>query len=191
MFNIFEQYWTLLIAAVIAFVVVLQVRSIFPEKRTWWQWLIPAGLAVTAFACDGLVKTDLEKVLALLKAGMIAVEAEDVAGIDKVISPDYRDSHHATKEHLMRYCRLMLSEPLVAEIKMFALAKELSPPQATVTLTVRMRFDEQSFVYKNYKPTLMMKSRLHLQKQPNKTWRISSAEPLEIDLQPVTWRTLR
>jgi hypothetical protein len=33
MFNIFEQYWTLLIAAVVALIVVLQVRSIFAENR--------------------------------------------------------------------------------------------------------------------------------------------------------------
>jgi hypothetical protein len=191
MFNIFEQYWTLLIAAVVALIVVLQVRSIFAEKRRWWQWLIPAGLAVAAFGFDFLIVTDLEKVNAVLKAGMVAVEQEDLAAIDAIISPDYTDSHHATKEQLMGYCRIRLTEPLVESSKKFGSTIELSPPRATVTLTTLLRFEEGSFVYRSYKPTAILKLRLELQKQPNKTWLITSAELLAIDRQPVSWKTVR
>jgi hypothetical protein len=191
MFNIFQQYWTLLVAAVIAFIVVLQVRSIFPEKRRWWQWLIPVGLAVAAFGFDFLVKTDLEKVNAVIKAGMAVVEQENIAGIDALISPNYTDSRHATKAHLMRYCRTMLTEPLVEKNKKFGSTIELSPPQATAVLTVLITFEKDSFVSKTYKPTLLVKTQLQLQKQPDKNWLINSAELLAIDRQPVSWRQIR
>ena len=191
MFDIFHQPWTLLFAAIIVLFVMLIVRRILPEKRRWWQWLLPVFLAVAAFGLDWLVKTDLEKINALIKTGIKAVEQENADAVGAIISPNYSDSYHNTKEHLMNYCTLMLSEPLVEKNKKIALVIELSPPKATATLTVLIRFDKESFIYQNYKPTLLTKTELHLRKQPDKQWLIHRAEVLELDRRPVNWKNIR
>ena len=190
MFDIFEQPWTLLTTAVIVLLAVLTLRSIFPEKRRWWQLALPAFLAVAAFGLDFFVRTNLEKINAVIKAGMKAVEQENCDAIKTIISPNYSDSYHNTKKDLMHYCRLLLSEPLVEKNKKTALVIETSPSKATATLTVLTKFEEQSYVY-NYKPWLLIKIELYLQKQPDNRWLIDRAEVLELDRQPVNWRDIR
>jgi len=59
MFDIFEQPWTLMGAAVLVLFGMLTFRSFCPEKRRWWQLLVPVFLAVAAFGADMLVQTDL------------------------------------------------------------------------------------------------------------------------------------
>jgi hypothetical protein len=191
MFNIFEQPWTLLGAAIITLLVILIVRSIFPEKQRWWLWLVPVFIAVAGFALDYLVKTDLEKINSLIKAGMKAVEQEDTDAIDAMIAPDYSDSYHNTKADLMHYCNMMLSQPLVEKNSKRALEIQISPAQATATLTALMRFDKQSFVCQTGITFLPIKVELTVQKQPDKNWLFNRAEVLELNGQPVNWRHVR
>ena len=191
MFNIFEQPWTLLVVAVLILPVLLMFRRIFPEKRYWWQLLLPPFLAVAAFGLDLLVQTDLEKINEVINTGIKAVEEENSAAIEVIISENYRDSYHNTKVDLMHYCRLMLSQPLVEKNKKLALAIEISPPTATATLTVLIAFDEQSYVYRDFKQFIPIKIELHLQKEPDKSWLINRSEILEIDRQPVKWKDVR
>lgn len=190
MFDIFEQPWTLLTVAIIVLLVMLTVRKIFPEKRQWWQLLISAIIAVAAFGLDFLVKTDLEKINALIRTGIKAAEEEKADAIDAIISANYSDSYHNTKKDLMHYCRAMLSEPLVEKNKKHALIIEISPPTATATLTVLTKFDKESFIYQNLR-TLLTKIQLDLQKQPDKRWLINQAEILELNRQPVNWGHIR
>lgn len=191
MFNIFEQPWTLLVVAILTLPVLLMLRRIFPEKRHWWQLLLPPFLAVAAFGLDLLVQTDLEKITTLINTGIKAVEEENPAAIEAIISENYRDSYHNTKVDLMHYCRLMLSQPLVEKNKKLALVIEISPPTATATLTVRTAFDERSYVYRDFKQSILIKIELHLQKEPDKSWLINRSEILEIDRQPVKWKDVR
>jgi len=192
MFNIFEQYWTLLIVAIIALPVMLMVRSMFPEKRHWWQLALPAFLAVAAFGLDWLGKTDLEKINALIKAGITAAEEENCDGIDAIISQNYSDSYHTTKESLMAHCRRILLPPLVEKNSKRSLLIEISPPKAAATLIVLTKFDEKSYVYQSYsKPLLLTKMKLTLQKGPDKQWLINRTEILELDRQPVNWKDVR
>lgn len=245
MFNIFEQYWTLLIAAVVAWRIL---DAFLSDRRSWWQWLLlifllvasyatdrltetgtitsvlariiivlafafllgfplalairarephwhlwllPPCLAVAAFGCDWLVRTDLEKVNALIERAVKAAEQEDCDTIDTVIADDYSDSYHNTKEPLMRYCRTLLSRPLVQNNRTWGLEIQLSPPQATAVLVVFSTFEPDSFVSQTYKPTLLTKMELTLRKQPDKSWLISRAEVLEIDRRPVNWTQIR
>ncbi|MHC4659134.1 MAG: hypothetical protein ACYS83_08155 [Planctomycetota bacterium] len=190
MFDIFEQPWTLLTVAIIVLLVMLTVRKIFPEKRQWWQLALPALLAIAAFGSDWLVETDLEKVNTLINTGIKAVQEENPDTIDTIISANYGDSHHNTKEDLMAYCRMMLSEPLVEKNKKHALIIEISPPTATATLTVLTKFNKESFIYQNLR-TLLTKIQLDLQKQPNKKWLINKAEILELNRQPTKWKHIR
>lgn len=243
MFDIFEQYWTLLITAVIAccildarlsdrhswwqwiLLILLLVASYVTNRfaeagsilsivariiitvgvalllgwplvpalrsryRYWWLWLLPPCLAVAAFACDWLVKTDLEKINIIIKTGIKAVEEENPAAVDAIIAPDYGDSRHNSKENLMAYCRLMLAQPLVEKNTKMGLNIEISRSNATVTLVVLTTVDKQSYVYQTFR-TLITKTRLQLRRQPDKSWLISSAEILEINRQPAKWRDI-
>lgn len=190
MFNIFDQPWTLLTASVIVLFVVWMLHRILPEKRRWWHLLVPVLLALIGFGLDWLVETDTEKIKNLIRAGMVAVEQEDIDGIDAIIAADYQDSYHKTKKEFMRYCRALLSRPLVEKnIKRNLVIA--AGPQTTVFLTVITRFEEQSYVYQNYKPFMLIKVRLNVQKQADNSWLIKRAEIVEIDKQRLKWEQIK
>ena len=191
MFNIFEQPWTLLITAIIVLFVMLMFRRIFPEKRHWWQLALPAFLTVAAFGLNWLVQTDLEKIKAVINTGVKAAEKENCDAIEKILSDNYRDSYHNTKQDLMHYCWELLSEPLVEKNIKRIVSIEISLPKATVTLTVRTVFNKRSYVYQNFKRLMLTKVKLDLQKEQDNRWLITRAEILEIDRQPVNWKDIR
>jgi len=77
MLDIFEQPWTLVGTAVLVLFGMLTFRSFFPEKRRWWQLLVPVFLTVAAFGADMLVQTDTEKINAVINTTIKAVQQED------------------------------------------------------------------------------------------------------------------
>jgi hypothetical protein len=193
---IFEKPWPLLITAATVFLLVLIVRSILPEKRHAWQWLLPALLAAAAFGLDFLVETDLEKIKAVIDTGVKAVEQENPDAIEAIIADNYRDSFHRDKNELMQHCRVRLSEPLIEKNIKRIQSVELSPQNATAVFTVRMLFDKRGYVYQSFKQQLHVKAEVNLQKQTDTTavrpgqahWLITRAEILELDLRPVNWK---
>jgi len=191
MFDIFEQPWILLAVAVLVLFGILTFRSIFPEKRRWWQLLVPVAIAAASFGLDFFVQTDLEKINALINTGIKSVEEEDCNAIEAVIAGNYRDSFHNTKDDLMSHCRIQLTPGLVAKNKKRACLVELSPPTATATLFVLLTFEKDSYISREYKSSMLVKAKLYLEKQPDKDWLIARAEVLEIDRQPVNWRQIR
>lgn len=191
MFNFFEQPWTLTGVAVLVLLALLQFRSIFPEKRHWWQLLLPVFLTAFAFGLDFFVKTDLEKIRAVVQIGIKAVEQENCYAIEAIIAENYSDSHHDTKASLMTHCRDELARSPVEKNKKVSLFIEITSPQATADLTVWMRFNEAAFIAQNYKALFLIEVKLHLQKQPDKSWLINRVELIEVDKQPVSWRQVR
>ncbi len=190
MFDIFEQPWTLLVVAIVTLLVMLIVRRISPEKKHWWQWFLPVLIAAAAFGLDFLVQTDLEKINAVIDTGVKAVEEENPDAIEQIISDNYGDSYHNTKDDLMYHCRARLSEPLVEKNIKRIVAIDVSPPKATAILTVRIVFDKRSYVYQSFKRLMLTKVKLDLQKEQDK-WLINRAEVLEIDMQPADWRHIK
>ncbi len=191
MFNFFEQPYTLIGAAVLVLFAMLTFRSVLPEKRRWWQLLVPALVVAAAFGLDLAVRTDLEKINAVIKTGIKAVEEENLVAIEAIIAEDYHDSYHNTKRDLMRHCRTRLSEPLVEKNKKRACLVQLSPPNATATLFATIFFEKDSYISVNYKAWLMVEVRLDFQEQPDKTWLINRIEILELDRQPTNWSQIR
>ena len=149
MFNIFEQPWTLLVVAILILPVLLMFRRISPEKRQWWQLLLPPLLALAAFGLDSLVQTDLEKINAVINTAVKAVEEENPGAIEAIISGNYHDSYHNTKGDLMYHCAARLSEPLVEKNITRIMSVDISPPNATAVFTVRIVFDKRSSVYQS------------------------------------------
>ena len=190
MCDFFEQPWTLLGAAVIVLFVVLTMRSVLPEKRRWWQWLVPLGLAGAALGLDFLVATDLERIHTTLASVLQAVENEDCRAVASCIANDYSDSRHRSKAQLLVHCREELDGPTVERLKNLDDIIEISSPQATVTVSLFMQFNKDSRIAQQYKHVFLLKVRLHMKRQPDKKWLIDKAEILEIDKQPVSWRNV-
>jgi low affinity Fe/Cu permease len=192
MLNIFEQPWTLVGVSIIALFVILTIRSVWPERRRGWQLLIPVAIAAAGFGIDFLVQTDLEKINALIDTGIKAVEEEDCNAIEAIIAGSYHDSFHNTKNELMSHCRMQLTPNLVTKNKKNACLVELSPPAATATLFALITFEKDSYISREYyKPFMLVKVKLYLERQPDKNWLITRAEVLEIDRHPIDWRQIR
>lgn len=191
MFDFFEQPYTLIGAAVIVLFVVFTYRSVIPEKRHWWQFLIPVFVAAAGIGLDMLVETDLEKINSIISTVIQAVQEEDCDSLEAFIAEDYSDSYHKTKRELMIHCRRKLTPPLVYKNKKTSCLVELSPPKAKATLFMTTTFDKSSYVSQNYKPFIFFKVELRFEKQPDKTWLISRSELLEIDKQPAKWNDIR
>ena len=192
MFNVLEQPWGLLTVAIIVLLILLMFRSIFPEKRHWWQLALPAFLAVAAFGLDRLVQTDLEKINKVINIAIKAVEEEKPDAIDAIISENYSDSYHRNKRALILHARRVLSEPVVEKNIKRILEINISPSKTTAeaTFTVRVVFDKRSYVYQKYKRIMLVKVRVNLQKKQGK-WLINQAELLELDRRPFNWRQIR
>lgn len=191
MWNIFEQPWTLLTAAIITLLVLMIVRQKVAEKHFWWIWLLPFALAAAAFALDFLVQTDLEKIDAAITAAVKAVEDENPDAIEPIIAENYHDSLNDTKQDLLYFCRRKFAAPLVEKNIKRIVSIDISGQKAIVVFTVRVLFDQQSYIYQAYKRLVLTKVKVELQKQPDNQWLISRAELLEIDMQPTSWRNLK
>ncbi|UCC97244.1 MAG: hypothetical protein JSW66_15525 [Phycisphaerales bacterium] len=192
MFDIFEQPYTLIGAAVLVLFGMFTFRSVFPEKRRRWQLLVPVFLAGVAFGLDVLVPTDLEKINGVIDRGIRAVKDEDCGAIGRVLCDNYNDSYHDTKGQLLVHCRKVLTPPLVEKHEKTGLSPpKIDGPRATTTLFTILTFDKSSYISQNYKSFLFTKSRLTLQKQPDGKWLISRIEVLELDRQPANWGHIR
>jgi hypothetical protein len=191
MFDIFEQPWTLVGAAVLVLFGMLTFRSFFPEKRQWWQLFVPVFLAFAAFGVDMLVQTDREAINSVVDAAIKAVQQEDCNAIGAVIADNYSDSYHGTKKVLMDHCRRELSKPLVDRGKKTGLMIKISDSNATAILFATIIFDKNSYISQNYKSFLLVKARLSLRKQPDKRWLINRIEILELDRLPASWKDIR
>ena len=191
MFEIFDKPWTLLGAAVIVLFGMLTFRSFCPEKRRWWQLLVPVFLVIAAFGADMLVQTDNEKINSVVNTTIKAVQQEDYRAIGAVIANNYSDSYHSTKKHFLDRCRRELSKPLVDKGKKTGLLIDISDSNATATLFAVIIFDKNSYISQNYKSFLLVKARLSLRKQPDKRWLINRIEILELDRQPTSWNRIR
>jgi hypothetical protein len=178
MFDVFEQPWTLVGAAILVLFGVLTFRSIFPEKQRRWQWLLPVLVVGLAFGLDGIVQTDLEKIDAVLDKGVTAVKEQDALAIGSILSDQYSDSFHATKQGLINHFKRVLSEPMIAGHKERGRLVDIKGSKATVVLFTTITFKKNSRI---------TKTKLTLQRQPDGRWLIGRAEVLELNKQPVNW----
>jgi hypothetical protein len=192
MFDFFEQPYTLIGGAVLVLFGVLTFRSMLPEKRRFWQWLLPVLLAGAAFGLDALVQTDTEQINATIEAGVAGFEAEDLDAIGRVLSESYSDSLHGTKQRLLFYCKQSLSQSQVVKARIKGVkVMNLSEAGATAIVFTQLTFDKNSYVAENYKPSLQIKTKLNLKKHSGVGWLVSRVELEGLDGQSVSWRQLR
>ena len=189
MFNIFQNPVLLLIVAFAVFVTVVMIRQSLPDKRRWWQLLLPVLFIALAFGVDHLVKTDNEQINSLIDLGIKGFTEEDADQVEITISPDYSDSLHRSREQLMARCRSMVSEPLVKKIKTRHFNLTISSPKAAIECEFIVHLQEQS-VYSFAGPIKFVKMNLQLEKTVERGWLINTAELISIDNHPITWKGL-
>jgi len=184
--QIFETPWPVLTVALIALAVVVIIRQTWPDKRQWWQLLIPAVLAVGGFGLEHFIETDYEKIESIIEAGRRAVISQDVGGIASIVSPDYSNSRHRSKAALMAYCRDLLAQPFVERIKKQQVQIIISAPEAEVELSVRLHLHPQN-TYAVGGTIMYVKMKLYLAKTPYGNWLISRTEIISVNNQPFGW----
>ena len=192
MFDFFDQPWTLIGFAILALFGILTFRSVIPEKKRMWQFLIPICIVAAAFGIDFLVKTDMEKIAGLLNLGIKAVEEENVDAIETVIDENYRDSFHNNKEHLLSHCRQVLSQHIVENNKITNSLITISGDNATATIFMTTRFNTDSYVAKTYNiPFVLIEVDINFQKQSDNNWLINRIEVRRLNRQQTNWGQIR
>ena len=191
MFDFFEQPYTLIGAAVLVLFGMLTFRSVFPEKRRGWQQLVPFVVVGIAFGLDAIVKTDLEKINTTIDKGIKAVKEEDVRAVENILSNNYSDSYHRSKQHLLDHFKRVLSEPLIENHRQTGRLVDIKGSQATVVLFTTVTFEKNSQIAQNFTSFLMTKTKLALEKQPDDQWLLKRIEVLELNRQPANWGHIR
>ena len=178
--------------AVLVLFGVLTFRSVLPEKRHWWQWLLPLVVAGLGIGLDYVVETDNEKINAVIDTGIAAAVRRDVAGLGRIISPDYSDSAHGSKERLLYYCRQAAKDHQVVRAKKKGVRLvDLSNSAATANVFIKVTFDENSYFAENYKSSVQIMVDVTFEKRPGPGWLIECVELRSIDGQSVSWRQIR
>ena len=191
MFNFFEQPWTMLGIAVIVLFGILTYRSVVPEKRHAWQWLIPMLIAAIAFGTDALVKTDSEKIGDIIDTGIKAVETEDFNTMKAYISDEYRDSFHSSKEQLLEHVQRELPGNIIEKSKKTSSLITVSGNKAQVYLFMRITLNKDSEFSQLYNASFFqIKLDIDFIKQNNQ-WLINNIEISSVNLQPVRWNDIR
>jgi len=143
---------------------------------------VPLVIAAMAFAVDRAVKTDTENIRSVIGRGVKAVEEENCDIIEAIVSENYRDSIHHNKEYLMADMRSKLAVPLVKK-------NYENMRQATVDFTVRIIFDEHSYVHQSME-RMLIKVCAELIKDADGKWLISCVELRSLNLQPANWKDI-
>ncbi|MBN2588918.1 MAG: hypothetical protein JXA96_03575 [Sedimentisphaerales bacterium] len=191
MLDIYEQPWTLVGLAVIVLFVVFTIRSVFPEKRRLWQLLIPVLIVTAAFGIDALVQTDKEKIVAVLDAGMQAVEDENFNAIYPYLSDDYSDTMHSSKQQLIDHAQSRLDINVVKKCKKTGSLITISQNKAKVNLFMHIILSEDSPVNRDYQiPFFQLKVDIDFIKQ-NEDWLIEGIEIKSVNKQSAKWNDIR
>lgn len=184
--QIFETPWPVLTVALIALAVVVIIRQTWPDKSRWWQLLIPVVLAAGGLGLEHFIETDYEKIESVIEAGRRAVISQDVGRIAGIVSPDYSDSSHYSKDALLLFCRDLLDQPFVERIKKQQELITISGQGAEAELSVRLHLHPQN-PYAVGGTLMYLKMKLHLTKTAYGNWLISGSQIISINNQPFGW----
>jgi hypothetical protein len=184
--QIFETPWPVLTVALIALAVVVIIRQTWPDKSRWWQLLIPVVIAAGGLGLEHFIETDFEKIESVIEAGRRAVISQDVGMIASIISSDYSDSSHYSKDSLLSFCRDLLDQPFVERIKKQQELITISGQGAEAELSVRLHLHPQN-PYALGGTLMYLKMKLHLTKTAYGNWLISGSEIISINNQPFGW----
>ena len=187
--NIFQTPIPLIIVAVVVLVAVTIFRRALPERRKWWQLLLPAIVLLAAFGADFFSQTDHEKIELLITTCQEAAVAGDIEQIEKMISPDYRDSSHHSREQIIGFCHGFLSRLMAEDIKERYSIIEISGARATAEMEVVVHLQPES-TYAIAGNIISVKLTLYFTKTAGKKWLVNSSAIHEVNKQPWGWKKM-
>jgi len=170
---------------------VLVIRAAWGDKTLWWLWIVPVVIAVTGVGLDTFVKSDMEMIRTAIYSGASAVENENPDRVESVISDNYSDSFHRSKESLMRHCRSILSEPLIETIVPRITAVSIEPPNASIVCVSQISFSPSSYASQYYGSGMLVTTRIELQKQATNQWLMNRIEITQINMYAASWSDIR
>lgn len=182
MLNILETPWFLIIISVLLFFVQRILRSINPDKFTNKYLFIPLAIFVFAFFADFIVETDNEKINSMVKTIKKSVINEKTDEIELLISPNYYDPYHRSKDRAVSHLKSLY---IISPVEMALITeKEIlkNDEKATINIKAGLTFEPGAPL-----GAVSVKFSLDLVKNANGQWLISSSELEELNKQPVSW----
>ncbi len=190
MYNIFQTPWPLITASVGILVILTVFRLGWPEKKRLWQLLLPPILALTALGLDFFVKTDYEKIEIVIQLGFTAVADEDVDSLAKLLSDDYSDPVHHSKQSFVSYCQALFSEPLVEKVKLRYNKITVTGPYADAIFEAAVHLESNPDLAISPE-IIFVKMKLDFTKTPHKIWLIEGSQIRAINNNPCNWNTVK
>ncbi|MBU2457322.1 MAG: hypothetical protein KKE31_01635 [Planctomycetes bacterium] len=169
MWNIFEYPFTGIAAAIVSMIAIWLFRILKPDKKHWWQMLVPAVIIVSSFAIAFFVQTDREKILGAVNKGIKAFEERKIEPIREIIADDYFDAVHSSKEYIIAYCQALFETAMIDRVTFISRKTEIENNQAVFTTEAFVKFAEESEIAKMGKPFLIVKARFYFKKTPDKS----------------------
>ena len=184
--NIFQSPWPLIWVSIVAWLVAAIIRVSFPEKKRPWHMLIPVLIFAAAFGIDHYVKTDLEKIDALIDTGIEATVAADINAIDSIIAEKYSDRTHNSKAGFMATCRRHLDKPQAESIRRSYYNVTINSTTANVELNAIVHLLPQNTNIAGLQ-ILPVKLKIECTRNSEKQWKVSSVDLTEISNHSVNW----
>lgn len=182
MFNIFETPALLIMVAGIAFVGLV----LFSNMKSYWKVLIPLVIAGLGFGVDHFIKTDNEKINLLIDNARTAFVVRDFDTIDRIMSSDYKDSYHKSKDAALNHCKRVLDRPFAEKIKMMYSNLTINGNNAKTIIEATIHIDQRN-PYAGMAPEVaMVKVEIDFAKTA-KEWKVTQVELKELNKSSVSW----
>ena len=184
--SIFQSPWILIVTSAVVWLIAGIIRVSFPEKKRWWHMLVPVVIFAAAFGMDHFVKTDLEKVNALIDRGIEAAVAADISGIDSIIAENYSDRAHNSKADFMSVCRKYFRKPMLESIRRSYYKVAINGASAVIDMNAVVHLLAQNSHAAGIQ-MVAVKLKIECIRNSEKKWSISSVDLVELNNNPVNW----
>ncbi|AQQ09559.1 hypothetical protein L21SP3_01365 [Sedimentisphaera cyanobacteriorum] len=170
----YESPWILIIVSAAVFVAVSLFRMFMPEKKAWYQLLIPAAVLASAFIVDFAVETDREAIKAVISNTKEAVVTRDVELLKSTVSKDYRDSRNGTYQGLISVFERFFKSPFLKDLNLRGVEISHDNSKGSFSATAFCKFDPQS-EYSSYAGVVIVEGKANLEKQGGE-WKIVNVD---------------
>jgi hypothetical protein len=188
MWNIFEQPWAGLAAAVILLNIMAVVRWFVPLERKW-LFLPPVAVALLALGLCYLVDTDRELVERVMSKAIDGVRQQKPDVIAGLVAPDYSDSRHHSRDALIGAWKQWMGRFAFDHVGTSDVVYDISRGSATVTFSWLVRFARQPGHPTDMDGMIVFgRAKVTLVETPHRKWLVRSSELLELMNHPTNWQ---
>ena len=189
MFNIFQNPWLLTIVAILLVPLLSFLRQPWPDKHQRWILIIPLVLFLAAIGLDFLVKTDREKIDYIINQSITAAVTNNTTLIENVISEDYSDDVHKSKNALLSTCRSIFATYSIKKINKRSKQIRIIRTDAIADLHYIVHLNPRS-TYAAAGTIVFVKMKIGFTKNQDRQWHINRADIISINNQPMNWNAI-